>query len=251
MTDTLFILKKVVGELSGPLSIAFFIGLIGLVALYRGRLKTAKTLLPLTFIWVMLLSFEPVGDLLLKPLEQTYPALIKTPADIDYVLVLGSGHKSDIKLPINAQLSSTALARLSEGIRHYNNLSGAKLVVSGYSGPHDIHTHASMQQSTAVALGVDSKEIVMLEKPKDTVEEAAAMKEVVGSKPFILVTSASHMPRAFAIFSAEGLNPIAAPTDYHVQGESEWLHMPRGEGLCRSDIAFHEYLGLVWEWVKP
>jgi uncharacterized SAM-binding protein YcdF (DUF218 family) len=250
MADTLFILKKIVGELSGPLSIGLFVALVGLVALYSDRLKAAKLLLPSAFVWIMLVSYEPVSDLLLKPLEQTYPALIETPRDVGYVLVLGSGHKSDQNLPINAQLSSTALARLSEGIRHHNNLSGAKLVVSGYSGPHDEYTHAAMQKSTAVALGIDAEEIVMLERPKDTVEEATAMKEVVGSKPFILVTSASHMPRAFSIFTAQGLHPIAAPTDYHVRGKSEWLHMPRGESLCSSDIAFHEYLGLAWEWIK-
>jgi len=250
MADTLFILKKIVGELSGPLSIGLFVFLLALAALYSGRLKAAKLLLPSAFVWIMLVSYEPVADLLLRPLEQTYPALIDTPHDISYVLVLGSGHKSDVNLPINAQLSTTALARLGEGIRHYNNLSSAKLVVSGYSGPHDVHTHAAMQKSAAVALGVNPKEIIMLEEPKDTAEEAAAMKEVAGSKPFILVTSASHMPRAFAIFTAQGLHPIAAPTDYHVRGESEWLHMPRGESLCSSDIAFHEYLGLAWEWIK-
>jgi len=250
MADTLFILKKIVGELSGPLSIGLFIAFAGLAALHIGRLKAAKLLLSSAFVWIILVSYEPVGDLLLRPLEQTYPALIKTPSDVGYVLVLGSGHKSDVKLPINAQLKTAALARLSEGMRHYNNLPGAKLVVSGYSGPHDKHTHAEMLKSAADALGIDAGEIIMLERPKDTVEEAAAMKEVVGTKPFILVTSASHMPRAFAIFTAQGLQPIAAPTDYHVRGESEWLHMPRGESLCSSDIAFHEYLGLAWEWIK-
>ena len=58
------------------------------------------------------------------------------------------------------------------------------------------------------------------------------------------------MPRAFGIFKKLGLNPIAAPTDYHVRGRSEWLHMPRGSALRQSDIAFHEYYGLIWEWIK-
>ena len=249
MVDTLFIVKKIAGELLGPLSIGLFVAAAGLVSLYIGRLKTAKILMPLAFIWIALLSYAPVSDLLLKPLERKYPALIETPVNIDYILVLGSGHDSDRALPVTSQISTTALTRLSEGIRHYNRLADVKLVVSGYGGT-DPHSHASMQKRAARALGVESDDIIMFESPKDTYEEATAMKSVAGDKPFILVTSASHMPRAFKIFKAQGLNPIAAPTDYQVRGESEWFEMPNGESLRDSDLAFHEYLGLAWEWVK-
>lgn len=250
MVDTLFIVKKIAGELLGPLSIGLFVTAAGLVSLYIGRLKTAKILMPLAFIWIALLSYAPVSDLLLKPLERKYPALIETPVNVDYILVLGSGHDSDRALPVTSQISTTALTRLSEGIRHYNRLADVKLVVSGYGGRHDTNSHASMQKRAARALGVESDDIIMFETPKDTYEEAVAMKKLAGSMPFILVTSASHMPRAFKIFKAQGLNPIGAPTDYQVRGESEWLQMPNGKSLRGSDLAFHEYLGLAWEWVK-
>ncbi len=249
MVDTLFIVKKIAGELLGPLSIGLFAAAAGLAMLYTGRLKAAKTLLPLAFVWVALLSYAPVSGLLLKPLERKYPALIETPVNVDYILVLGSGHNSDKVLPVTSQISTTALTRLSEGIRHYYRLADVKLVVSGYGG-HDTNSHALMEERAARALGVESGDIIMFETTKDTYEEATAMKRVAGNKPFILVTSASHMPRAFEIFKAQGLNPIAAPTDYQVRGESEWFQMPNGEGLRNSDLAFHEYLGLAWEWVK-
>jgi uncharacterized SAM-binding protein YcdF (DUF218 family) len=176
--------------------------------------------------------------------------LIETPVNVDYILVLGSGHISDKTLPITSQISTTALTRLSEGIRHYNRLADVKLVVSGYGGRRDTNSHASMEKRAARALGVESDDIIMFETPKDTYEEAVAMKKVAANKPFILVTSASHMPRAIKIFKEQGLNPIAAPTDYQVRSERGWLLMPSGEGLCNSDLAFHEYLGLAWEWVK-
>lgn len=250
MIDTVFILKKVVGELIAPLSIGLFIAFAGLIALYTERLRVAKQLLTLAFVWIAFVSYEPVSDMLVKPLEQKFPALIETPVDVSYILVLGSGHTSDDKLPITTQVSSTALIRLSEGIRHYYRLPDAKLVVSGYNGLHERNTHAFMQKKVAISLGIDADDIVMLDKAKDTAEEAMAMKSVVGTQPFILVTSATHMPRAYKIFSSLGLNPIAAPTDYHAIGESGWLRMPDGDSLRESDIALHEYYGLIWEWVK-
>lgn len=250
MIDAVFLVKKVVGELLGPLSIGLFITFVGLIALYIGRLRAAKQLLTLAFVWIALVSYGPVSDMLVKPLEQKFPALIETPVDVTYILVLGNGHKSNEKLPITTQVSSTALIRLSEGIGHYYRLPDAKLIVSGYSGLNDPNTHASMQKKVALSLGIDADDILMFDRAKDTVEEAMAMKSVVGTQPFILVTSATHMPRAYKIFTSLGLNPIAAPTDYHAVGESEWLHTPNGGSLKGSDKAFHEYYGLIWEWVK-
>ncbi len=250
MLDTVFLVKKVVGEVMGPLSIGLFIALLGLISLYIERLRAAKQLLTLAFVWIALVSYGPVSDMLVKPLEQKFPALIETPVNVNYILVLGNGHKSDETLPITSQVSSTALIRLSEGIRHYYRLPDAKLIVSGYRGLHDPNSHAAMQKKVALSLGIDADDIVMFDKAKDTVEEAEAMKKLVGKQPFILVTTATHMPRAHKIFTSLGLNPIAAPTDYHAVGESEWLHTPNGGSLKGSDKAFHEFYGLTWEWIK-
>jgi len=248
--DALFLLKKIVGELMNPLSIGLMIAFLGLLALFFNRYRLAKFLLPFSLIWIATFSYGPVSDALLKPLENHHTALLETPVNVDYILVLGNGHKTDVCLPITTELDPTAVIRLSEGIRHYNKLGDAKLVVSGYAGLYDENCHAQMQKRLAIALGVPAGDIVTFDSPKDTYEEAEAMKKLTGTKPFILVTTASHMPRAFSIFTKLGLTPIAAPTDYHARGASEWLHMPRGDALRGSDIAFHEYYGLIWEWIK-
>lgn len=43
-----------------------------------------------------------------------------------------------------------------------------------------------------------------LDLPKDTEEEAAAVKQAIGDAPFLLVTSTSHLPRAMIFFSRKG-----------------------------------------------
>ncbi len=248
--ETTFILKKVVGEMLNPLSIGLIIAFIGVLALYGGRQRTAKFLLPFAFLWIALLSYGPISALLLNPLERQYPALLESPVGVDYILVLGNEHHTNKNLPITAQVSATAIVRLSEGIRHYQKLPGSTLVLSGYAGLEDENSHALMQKRLAVALGVDGRDIKMLTSPKDTQEEAEAMKKLVGNTPFILVTSASHMPRAMQLFNDLGMHPVAAPTDYHAQEKSSWLHMPRSDGLRSSGLAFHEYYGSIWNWIK-
>ena len=66
----------------------------------------------------------------------------------------------------------------------------------------------------AEALGVQADEILQLKQPRDTEEESQQVAPIVGSQSFILVTSASHMPRAMGLFRKRGLQPIPAPTDH-------------------------------------
>jgi uncharacterized SAM-binding protein YcdF (DUF218 family) len=101
----------------------------------------------------------------------------------------------------------------------------------------------------AEALGVRAEDILQLTQPRDTEEESQRMAPIVGSRPFILVTSASHIPRAMGLFRKRGLKPIAAPTDYftarHRRGPENFI--PDGYNLFKSQVAFYEYLGLAWE----
>ena len=64
--------------------------------------------------------------------------------------------------------------------------------------------------------GVESEDIVLETKATDTKDHPIYVKEIVGRDRFILVTSASHMPRAMALFRQHGMEPIPAPTDYMV-----------------------------------
>lgn len=60
----------------------------------------------------------------------------------------------------------------------------------------------------AESLGVPRSAIITLDSPKDTEEEAAAVKQAIGDAPFLLVTSASHLPRAMIFFERVGLHPL-------------------------------------------
>ena len=64
---------------------------------------------------------------------------------------------------------------------------------------------------------------------------------------FVLVTSASHMPRSGKHFERAGLAPVASPTLYRTGRSgphrlSYWV--PSSEGLRKTERAVYEYLGL-------
>lgn len=114
-------------------------------------------------------------------MKNTYKDLLKTPK-VEYILVLGSEHRSDDDLSITSQVKGIAINRLVEGIRHYKNLENVKLIVSGYGG-FDKNSHAFMQERLAISLGVNPSDIIRLDSPKDTKEEAVETK-ILADKPY-------------------------------------------------------------------
>lgn len=244
----MFLFKKIVSAFLLPIPIGLFLLLIAFIYLMFNSYKKAKVFSFLALLWFALLSFQPVSDAILKPLENAYPSLIETPK-VQYVLVLGSGHKSDDELSISSQIKMVGINRLVEGIRHYKNLENAKLIVSGYGG-YDENTHASMQEKLAISLGVKKEDIIRLDTPKDTFMEALESKKIIMDEKFILVTSASHMKRSMLLFQKQGLNPIASPTQILSYEDKGYQTLFNAQNLEKVEIAFHEYLGLIYSYLR-
>jgi uncharacterized SAM-binding protein YcdF (DUF218 family) len=97
-------------------------------------------------------------------------------------------------------------------------------------------------------LGINPGSIVVLDTALDTRQEAQAIAALIGSAPFVLVTSAYHMPRAMLEMRRAGVAPVPAPTDQLVGGAeaASWrAWLPSSSGLRKTERALHEYLGLA------
>ncbi|WP_198305360.1 ElyC/SanA/YdcF family protein [Arcobacter vandammei] len=248
----MFILKKIISAFILPIPIGLFLLIISFVFLLRNSYKKAKILLFIAILWFILISNQTISNMILAPLENIYPSLIDTP-NVNYILVLGNAHKSDDNLSITSQVKATAVNRLIEGLRHYKNLEmnnkKAKLIVSGYSFD-DPNSHAQMQKLLAISLGVNENDIITLDTPKDTFDEAIETKKIVNNEKIILVTSASHMKRASMIFEKNGLNIIPSPTEhkaYHTSYPSSYFN---SNNIKKVELAIHEYLGILYSKIK-
>ena len=242
----LFTVKKFVSIFLMPMSLGLILFFIGLVFLLNKNYKRAKTFLIISFLWLAIIGYSPFSNYLIQPLENEYKSYIKVDPSIKHVLVLGSGHVTNKEVSTLSQLSTTALMRLTEGIRIYRKLDNGKLILSGYAG-EDVKTpHAFISRDVAISLGVPADDIITQEEAKDTAEEASYVKEIVNNEKFILVTSAFHMPRAMKIFKTASLNPIAAPTNYLSKEDGDYLREPRGKEIRKTERAMHEYIGILW-----
>jgi uncharacterized SAM-binding protein YcdF (DUF218 family) len=106
----------------------------------------------------------------------------------------------------------------------------------------------------AVALGVPQASIVLEDQSPDTETQAVNVGRIVKDEPFVIVTSAYHMPRAMGLFTKAGLRPIAAPAHYvTVPATTSFIPTdiyPTVGGLITTQIVQNEYLGTAWAMLR-
>jgi uncharacterized SAM-binding protein YcdF (DUF218 family) len=145
---------------------------------------------------------------------------------------------------------NNSLPRLVEGIRLWRENPGAKLIFTGAAAQNNPVSSAEVTSRVAQSLGVPLSAIVTLDKPRDTRQEAAEVAKVVGKTPFLLVTSASHLPRAMIFFQQQGLDPLPAPANQLAIASplNVWERaIPSPLWLGHSDRAIYEWLGRGWQ----
>jgi uncharacterized SAM-binding protein YcdF (DUF218 family) len=240
--------KKLIAACLLPFPFALLLLFVGLVLLwFTKRQRTGRVLASASALLFLLAGYGVLAGPLIRSLERPYPplsaeavtALNPRPAA---VVVLGSGFRPDPKLPPNDRLSENGLVRLIEGIRLARLVPDARLIVSDGLG------QGKALAETAAILGVEARRIALEAPSLDTADEAAVLRPLVGERPFLLVTSATHMRRALALCHKQGLHPIPAPTDF-MDGPRVWSAsdlVPSAFGVGRTDIALHERIGYWW-----
>jgi uncharacterized SAM-binding protein YcdF (DUF218 family) len=253
----MFFIKKLVGAFLLPLPISSLLLVVGLLLLwFSKRQRLGKVLSSLGTLILFVFSSATVSNLLLRPLERSYPPVfasseqIGSPGQtpIKWIVVLGAGDSYSPALPFTTQLRDASLARIVEAIRLHRKLPGSKLLISEGTINENMSA-AEVMGRAAESLGVDEPDIILEKQSRDTEGSATYVQSIVGADRFVLVTSASHMKRSEALFRKQGMNPIAAPTDYEslnnlMPGVVDLF--PNSSSARKADLALHEYLGLAW-----
>ncbi len=241
-----FIIKKTITFFVEPLGFVLTLFALGLYFLYTKKNRFAKISLSGSFLFLLLFSYPPFSNSLIKNLEERYEKY-DYKHKIKYIHVLGGGHTTDKSQPISSKLSDASTKRVLEGIIIYKNTPGSKLIFTGYAGKTDIST-AQMNANLALALGIPKEDMIVNGIPKDTKEEAEFSKTIVGKDKFVLVTSATHMARSIELFKTNGMNPIAAPT-YFKKSDITYYE-PDTTSFENSRMAIHEYIGILWAKIR-
>ncbi|MFC3909518.1 YdcF family protein [Legionella dresdenensis] len=245
----MFVLRHLLEALLNPFLLALILFAILLMVLYRQPVsRFVFRAFMFVFLIFLLISTSWLPRTLTSWLEGQYPSVVTPEPAVKWVVVLSGGQSNQENKPANMLLYSASLKRLIEGVRLFRQLPEARLLLSGGGYGQEI-PEAEHLATVAKILAVPVNRLVLESQSINTAAEALELKKLLGNRPFYLVTSAVHMPRSMLLCRAEGLNPIAAPTDFTLYWEDErWekRYLPDSRNLVYLTIALHEMLGLVW-----
>ena len=91
-------------------------------------------------------------------------------------------------------------------------------------------------------------------RSRNTEENAEFTKGIAAPKDserWLLVTSAYHMPRSVGLFRKAGFRVEPYPVDWRIgpRADLRWFSPIAAEGLQRTELAVHEWLGLFAYWL--
>jgi uncharacterized SAM-binding protein YcdF (DUF218 family) len=96
--------------------------------------------------------------------------------------------------------------------------------------------------------GIGSDHMRYESRSRTTYENAILTAQLPGvdiHAPWLLVTSAWHMPRSLATFRKAGWNVTPYPVDFRTTDATPWTQYDLNDSLSHWKLALHEWLGLV------
>lgn len=228
--------NSLVKDLIVPGSFSFVLVLLGVILIIFKKKRKGKYLAFIGLLIYYLFSITPVADFAIRNLESKFAPLNQELMDeANTIVVLSGGAKADV-------LRSSEVLRISTLKNH-----SSKLIISGTQEIAD-RDRTSLVETFFISRGIPAEMIYIEDESRNTRENAKQIAKQIGDEPFFLVTSGYHMKRAMIEFEKLKTNPIPAPTDFRAKKNHYGFndYIPNSDNLRKSDLAIHEYLGILY-----
>jgi uncharacterized SAM-binding protein YcdF (DUF218 family) len=247
----MFVLSQLMSAITQPV---FWLALwwgVALLVISRWR-RAAMGMLWLGLAVLGLLGFEALPHALLRPLENQYP--VPTAAVVDRhvgVVVLGGATQHPRSYQAHAQVPlGEAAERMSVPVGLLRQHPKLALVFSGGEGRLWATgvTEAELARAFYREQGVELARVTLEAGSRNTRENARQVVALLGARcqePWLLVTSAWHMPRAVAEFESLGCRVTPYPVDFRTGASTDWSEYALARSLMQWQTALHEWLGLA------
>jgi uncharacterized SAM-binding protein YcdF (DUF218 family) len=247
-----FTFSKIFGFFTVPSNFLMVIGFVGLVLLRTRYTRLASWLIVTSLVLIAIAGLSPLGNALILPLEQRFPAWDASRGPPDGIVTLGGAISPNVSAARGNIALEEAAERLTVTAELGHRYPNARIILSGGSAAlmFDEEIEAIFAVRQLEALGIAHERITAEGQSRNTIENAVFSQLVANPKPgerWLLVTSASHMPRAMASFRAAGFPVEAYPVDWRTRGPIDAVtpFSSLSDGLQRTDAAVHEWIGLV------
>jgi len=248
----LYILGKAFWLLAQPGNLLVLVIVLGALLLFTRWRALGRSLVVLAALLALTITVLPVGDWLLRPLEERFPPLSDLPQKVDGIIMLGGAVNTRITESRQQPTVNDHAERFMAFADLARRYPSAKLVFSG-GGPE--LEQGNFREADAARLvlqwmGMDTSRVIFERESRNTFEnvvDSKALAHPAAGETWLLVTSAYHMPRAVGLFRAQGWPVIPDPVDYQTiggDGASDF-NVDFQDNLDKASLGLKEWIGLA------
>lgn len=265
MDTIFFILSKVVQFCIEPLNWAIVFVLLGMLFLSLRKPELCKRFLFLTLLDLFLVGWLPASELPLRAIENLVSKAV-LPKDLNndiggIIILGGSFNRGEIMSDREEVSLRSSAERVTKGFELIRKNPTLPYIFSGYSGriiPRGM-SEADAFKQLVQEQGLNEEKAHYEKQSRNTYENVLFMKPMIeglGSKdqagqlkPWLLITSASHMYRSMKIFEKQGLPVLPVPVDYQTANRLQWTEFDLVDGAQNWNDVVHELVGLIAYWI--
>lgn len=245
-----FALSKLFWIVLDPSNFVLIVMLTGCLLLYTRRFVLGRRICMFGLGLTILFGVVPLGNYFLNLLEDRFQP-VSLPEHVDGIIVLGGVLDMAVTLSRDQQSfngSSERIVALQGLTDTYRNVPVVFTSGSGFVFQQEFK-EAQLIRQTLQKLVVNPGRIVLEDQSRNTYENVLYSKELLNPQPgerWVMVTSASHMPRAMGIFRKQDWQVIPYPVDYKTAQAWDWNSPVKVfKRFEQIRFALHEWLGLL------
>lgn len=247
----MFYLSKLSSFLLQPVAWCVILLVCALLAsLVRPRIAIIRSVLAAALFLFVLIGWTPLSNAALRSLEDAYQPPEGDLSRFAGMIVLGGVFAGDDGRGHGQIALGCAGERVVVPVPIMNQYPHMRLLFTGGEGAlfPTGRSEASAAARYFARMGVDASRVVYEYASRNTYENSDMSALVSGvdiTSPWLLVTSATHMPRAMATFAHRGWNVTAYPVDYVSSVNSSLMSYSLIGGANDWQTVLREFVGLI------
>nr|NJM02438.1 YdcF family protein [Desulfobacula sp.] len=251
MNTLFFLLSKLFWLVCSPESLLVILIFSCFFLMFIKAHQKARWLGIFLSVLIFMITVFPVGDWILYPLESRFPPVSGLSSPIDGIIVLGGSEDIAGSFAWGQAELNQHSERFFAFIKLMKAFPRARHVYSGGTGDplRQEYKGSEVAKKLLREQGFDISTILFESESRNTYENAVFTKEKVRPGPdehWVLITSASHMPRALGIFHKIGWKVIPFPVNHDTNPGSLFrLTWNFSGNLKKLDGAAYEWVGLL------
>ena len=247
----MFLASQLLAFACQPLSWVILLLTLGLIVIGR-RPSLGRRLCGLALAVLVFIGWQLPINTLMGHLETQSPPIDPYASLENYagVVVLGGAlERSVMWKPVGRVALNAGAERMTVPVGLMQRNPKLKLLFTGGEGSmvKQEFTEAERAKIYFDLMGVDASRVLYEARSNTTFENAVMSAELPGvdkSKPWLLLTTAAHMPRSLAVFRKVGWNVTPYPVDFRTPAvPTPWFNYSLEGGVQRWYYALHEIVG--------